>query len=247
MTKTGSGVDDLLTLADALNAELESSNGRGVRSARGQFTTPSSAARTMAELVDLRRSLTVVDPGAGAGALMLALVASAIKNGAVEHLSVDLVETDPGALALLETATREAHLAAEAYGVKLTTRIVNQNFCDGYDEYDEYGRCGKKGVGSFDAVIVNPPYMKLGSSDPCRTVIAERHGVDCPNLYAAFLTTAMELLRADGQLVAITPRSFANGLYFSDFRRYLTDKASFRHVVLFDRRDRVYESSSVLQ
>ncbi len=238
MTVTRGGVDDLLTLADTLNAELELSSGRGVRSELGQFTTPSEAARTMAELVDFGPALKVVDPGAGAGALMLALVASSIKSGAVEELSVDLVETDPRALALLEAATKAAHLAAEACGVKLTTRIVDQNFCDGY---------GWEGGSQCDAVIVNPPYMKLGSSDPCRIVVAERHGVDCPNLYAAFLTTAMERLRPGGQLVAITPRSFANGLYFSDFRRYLTDKASFGHVVLFDRRDRVFGSSSVLQ
>ncbi|MCY4176677.1 MAG: Eco57I restriction-modification methylase domain-containing protein [Acidimicrobiaceae bacterium] len=238
LTETRSGVGGLLALADALNAELESSSGRGERSARGQFATPSAAARTMADLVKPRRVLKVVDPGAGAGALMLALVASAIEREVVEQLSVDLLETDKGALRLLERAVREAHLAAEAHGLELTTRILDRDFCD---------RSGWAGETRFDAVIVNPPYMKLGASDPCRSMVAERHGVDCPNLYAAFLAVAVELLRDSGQLVAITPRSFANGMYFTDFRHYLTDNASFDHVVLFDRRDRVFESSSVLQ
>ncbi len=234
-----SGVDELLRLADALNAELESSNGRGERSVRGQFATPSEAARTMAGLVEPAGGvLRVVDPGAGAGALMLALVATVVESGSVEQLSVDLVETDPKARGLLEAAVRGAHVVAEAHGLRLTTQIVDRDFCD---------MSGWAGEDRFDAAILNPPYMKLGASDPCRRMVGRRHGADCPNLYAAFLAVAVELLRDGGQLVAITPRSFANGLYFTNFRRHLTDRASFRHVVLFDRRDRVFRSSSVLQ
>ncbi|MXV97285.1 MAG: N-6 DNA methylase [Acidimicrobiaceae bacterium] len=239
LTEARSGVDELLRLADALNAELESRNGRAERSGRGQFVTPSQAAQTMASLVEPAGGvLRVVDPGAGAGALMLALVAAAVERDSLERLSVDLVETDSQALGLLETACQAAHLVAEAHGLRLETRVVASDFCDVSGWAD--GRI-------FDAVILNPPYMKLGASDPCRLMVGRRHGVDCPNLYAAFLAVAVELLRDGGQLVAITPRSFANGLYFTNFRRHLTDKASFRHVILFDRRDRVFQSSSVLQ
>lgn len=233
------GVDELLRLADALNSELESRNGRDERSGRGQFATPSEAARTMASLVELAGgTFRVVDPGAGAGALMLALVASAVERGGLERLSVELLETDRWALELLETAVRAAEMVADASGLKLEARIVDADFCDVSSWADG---------GEFDAAIVNPPYMKLGASDPCRRMVRHRHGVDCPNLYAAFLAVAAALLRDGGQLVAITPRSFANGRYFTNFRRRLTDAASFRRVVLFDRRDRVFRSSSVLQ
>ena len=239
LTEARGGVGELLCLADALNAELESGNGRTERSGRGQFATPSQAARTMASLVEpATEELRVVDPGAGAGTLMLALVVAAVETGGCRRLSVDLVETDQRALGLLETAVEAAHLVAEAHGLELATRIIDDDFCDasGWAK-------GRK----FDAAILNPPYMKLGASDPCRGMVRRHHGVDCPNLYAAFLAVAVALLRDGGQLVAITPRSFANGLYFTDFRRQLTDAASFRRVILFDRRDRVFQSSSVLQ
>lgn len=239
LTEARSGVGELLRLADSLNSELESRRGRTERSGRGQFATPSQAAQTMASLVEPAGGvLSVVDPGAGAGALMLALVAAAVDRGRLERLSVVLVETDTQALELLDTACRAALLVADAHGLRLETRVVASDFCDVSGWAD--GR-------SFDAVILNPPYMKLGASDPCRLMVGRRHGVDCPNLYAAFLAVAVELLRDGGQLVAITPRSFANGLYFTNFRRHLTDRASFRHVILFDRRDRVFRSSSVLQ
>ena len=235
----GGDVGELLRLADVLNSELESCRGRVERSGRGQFTTPSEAAWAMASLVEpAGGALRVVDAGAGAGALMLALVAVAVERGGLEWLSVDLVETDRRALNLLETAARAAHSTAEAHGLRLETRIADSDFCD-LVSWD--------GGGRFDVAILNPPYMKLKASDPCRRMVRRRHGVDCPNLYAAFLTVAVASLDDGGQLVAITPRSFANGLYFTGFRRHLTDVASFSRVVLFDRRDRVFRSSSVLQ
>ena len=239
LTEAKDGVGELLGLADALNAELESRNGRTERSGRGQFATPSQAARTMASLVEPSvGELRVVDPGAGAGALMLALVAAAVESDGLKRLSVDLVETDPQALRLLETAVHAARLVAEAHGLRLATRIVAHDFCDS----SAWAKSR-----SFDAAILNPPYMKLGASDPTRAMVRRYHGVDCPNLYAAFLAVAVALLRDGGQLVAITPRSFANGLYFTGFRREFTEAASFRRVILFDRRDRVFSSSSVLQ
>jgi len=229
---------DLLKLADVLNAELESRHGRNERSDRGQFATPSEAAQLMAGLLEPAGDvLRVVDPGAGAGALTLALVASVIERGVAHELSVDLVENDPKALGLLETAMRAADLAAEAAGLRFSARIVDGDFCDVASWTD-----GSR----FDVAILNPPYMKLGSSDPARRLV-ERRYADCPNLYAAFLAVSVALLRENGQLVAITPRSFANGLYFTNFRHHLTDRASFRRVILFDRRDKVFRSSSVLQ
>ena len=119
LTEARSGVDELLRLADALNAELESRNGRAERLGRGQFATPSEAARTMAALVEPTGGvLRVVDPGAGAGALMLALVAAAVERGGPKQLSVDMVETDRQALRLLETAVRAARLVAESHGLR---------------------------------------------------------------------------------------------------------------------------------
>ena len=52
LTAVKGGVGELLRLADALNSELESRNGRDERSGRGQFATPSEAAWTMASLVE---------------------------------------------------------------------------------------------------------------------------------------------------------------------------------------------------
>jgi adenine-specific DNA-methyltransferase len=67
------------------------------------------------------------------------------------------------------------------------------------------------------------------------------------NLYAAFLVRAIRALSAGGQLVAITPRSFANGPYFRALRAALLDRASFERVHVFETRDQVFADADVLQ
>ena len=57
-----------------------------------------------------------------------------------------------------------------------------------------------------------------------------------PNIYAFFLAAAAQLLRPGGELVAITPRSFCNGLYFRDFRRSFFDRMSLDRIHLFESR-----------
>ena len=231
--------DHLRALADELNQRLERRTDRGGRAAKGQFTTPSEAATAIVELLDTssRADLTIVDPGAGCGSLMLNLVALTIELGVEVRLAIDLVECDEAALVLLDDAVSGARLAAEAHDLDLELKVIDADFLDLESWHQR----------TYDIAVMNPPYNKLGQDEPSRK-LAQRHtGADCPNIYAAFVAVALSLLAEGGQLVAITPRSFANGRYFLDFRRYVTESSAFTHVVLFDRRDKIFRSSAVLQ
>lgn len=98
----------------------------------------------------------------------------------------------------------------------------------------------------FDLVIQNPPYGKLTLSSPHRQAM-RAIGLDAPNLYAAFLALAATALRPSGQLVAITPRSFFNGPYFGEFRRYLLHAIALDRVHVFQSRSAVFADTGVLQ
>ena len=229
----------LRSLADSLNEKLEGESDRGGRATKGQFTTPSEAATSIVELLDLANlaQYRIVDPGAGSGALMLSLVALAIETGVTARLAIDLVERDESALRFLKDAVAGARLSAASHELELELNIIDADFLD-LSEWKYQ---------SYDIAVMNPPYNKLGQDAPSRELARRNTEVDCPNMYAAFVATALTLLADGGQLSAITPRSFTNGRYFLPFRRFLTEVATFKHVILFDRRNRVFRSSSVLQ
>ena len=98
----------------------------------------------------------------------------------------------------------------------------------------------------FDYIIMNPPYRKVNTNSVERRLV-ETAGVEITNLYAAFLTLSIRLLKDGGQLVAITPRSFANGPYFKAFRRDFLAQMAFLKIHIYDARDDAFADSDVLQ
>lgn len=98
----------------------------------------------------------------------------------------------------------------------------------------------------FDFVIMNPPFGKFPSSDPRNQVLRE-HGFIATNIYAAFVMLGVEWLTPGGQLVAITPRSFCAGPYFSEFRKYLYENTYFGHFRVLDSRSEEFAKDGVLQ
>ena len=69
----------------------------------------------------------------------------------------------------------------------------------------------------YDLVITNPPYFKLPLDDE-RALAAKSiiHGQ--PNIYYIFLYIAAKLLKTNGEIISINPRSFTSGNYFRSFR-----------------------------
>ena len=68
-----------------------------------------------------------------------------------------------------------------------------------------------------------------------------------PNFYAFFMALAARLLKQNGELVAITPRSFCNGLYFRGFRRWYFEHVALDNIHIFESRTETFKHSNVLQ
>ena len=99
---------------------------------------------------------------------------------------------------------------------------------------------------SFDLVIMNPPYGKMRTASATSERL-RRLGIRTSNLYSAFVWLASRLLAPNGQLVAITPRSFCNGSYFRAFRQALLDDCALRDIHVFESRDTAFRDGAVLQ
>ncbi|MDQ3539697.1 MAG: Eco57I restriction-modification methylase domain-containing protein [Chloroflexota bacterium] len=208
----------------------------------GQFFTPSPAADLIVNMVTLPEEgiLRVLDPGAGIGTLTAALVARIIRERPRLCVSVYAIEIDPVLIPHLERTLTECGAVAAGHGVNLTTRVISEDFVDFALGWT------RPLFEQFDVVIMNPPYQKLPALSASRRALAGL-GVDSPNLYSSFLATGCLALVPGGQLVAITPRSFANGPYFEAFRKFLLSQVRLTHIHVFESRSSVFSDNGVLQ
>ena len=214
----------------------------GQRAALGQFFTPVGVAALLADMFDPPRgAVRVLDPGAGVGSLSAALVDRAEREQWPCELDLTAVEIDGDLVEDLETTLVECSAALPS----MKTRVVHTDFLTWGTTHALPGVFEQEDE-SYDLVIMNPPYGKLGASSTARGRLG-RLGIRANNLYSAFVWLAIRMLSPGGQLVAITPRSFCNGTYFKSFRRALLEGNSLRNIHVFDQRNAAFSDDEVLQ
>lgn len=245
MDRMGVGTARVVDDAD-LVAGVESRRARYSRGGKpgrlGQVFTPMAVASLLSGMFEVPSgSVRVLDPGAGVGSLTAALVERAAAEKWDVRLDVTAVEVDSGLLDPLESTLGECRRALPS----LTARVASADFVEwGCDQIDDV--LWNTGPERFDLAILNPPYAKLGTRSREAATLA-RVRIKARNLYVAFVTLSLRLLRPGGQLVAIIPRSFCNGPYFRAFRAELLDSAAVRRVHVFEARDQAFRDAGVLQ
>ncbi len=209
------------------------------RSDLGQYFTPDPVARFMASMFELSdQPATLLDPGAGVGSLAAAFVAR-WSDECRSPLFVTACEVDSALHDELRATLRRCGRVP-----KVTTELLGEDFIDWTT--DRLGGLRLTEPPVFSHIIMNPPYRKMASGSQERRLL-RYVGMDVPNLYAAFLALGTRLLAPGGQMVAITPRSFTNGLYFKAFRRELLSSVSLRRIHVYDSRDTAFADADVLQ
>lgn len=215
----------------------------------GQFLTPAPVAAFLASQFALEQAdLRLLDPGAGVGSLTAALLARACRQRRRPRaISVIAYEVDPALCGFLErTLAACAHACAEA-GIEFSSELRNEDFIRSAVERLLMGPLfGPPESSAFNAVIMNPPYRKIGTTSPERALL-QSVGIETSNLYTAFLALAAELAAPAGELVAITPRSFCNGPYFRPFRQRFLELMRFTQIHVFHSRSEAFGEDDVLQ
>jgi adenine-specific DNA-methyltransferase len=210
----------------------------------GQFFTPLEVARFMARLARPgRRVRHILDPGAGAGILACALCEE-LQTGPVH---IDAYEIDLGLAHLLRATLENAQEWLSHKGIALTFTIHETDFVTENAVYlSETTLFDSSPPRTYDVAVLNPPYFKLGKSDPRARAASEIvHGQ--PNIYALFMGITASLLADRGVMVSITPRSFTTGDYFRRFREHLFSRVTPEAIHLFDSRKDAFREDSVLQ
>ncbi len=190
----------------------------------------------------------LLDPGAGIGTLTAAFCERIGKLRSPRTVTAHVFENDAQLIRLLkqnlDNCKRVLSEAGHAFDYVLHAEdfiLATSPGLNGQQLFDETGfrvEC--------DGVIMNPPYFKL-RKDSVHAKLMEKIVHGQPNIYAFFMALAARLLKQDGEIVAITPRSFCNGLYFRGFRHWYFDRVALDHIHIFESRTETFKHSNVLQ
>jgi adenine-specific DNA-methyltransferase len=232
-----------MTFVAALQKRHEAATTAEARKERGQIFTPVRICRYMAGLFTrIPERTRLLDPGAGVGSLAAAFCERLMTTTSPRELDITLYESDPRLLPLLEENLRNCRSRLAAVGHELRYSIKPQDFIlesksravqlslfDDGDALEEY-----------DSVIMNPPYFKTAALSPHALAMSNVFEGQT-NIYMMFMARAAELLRPNGEMVAITPRSYCSGLYFKHFRRWFFSRMALGHIHLFESRRSTFE------
>ena len=216
------------------------------RKRHGIFLTPEGVARFMAGLFSAtKKRVRLLDPAAGLGILICAVVEELVEKGVVKEIEVVAHELDRDLCVGLDRVLDALVLWADVADVSVKYVVKNGDFvlseCISLEMLEVLRDSAK-----FDLVIGNPPYFKIGKNDP---QAAAAHAViyGQPNIYGIFMAVSAALLTKGGQFVFITPRSFASGPYFSRFREWFFERVRPTFVHVFDSRRDAFGRDEVLQ
>lgn len=203
-----------------------------IKSKLGQFMTPDRVASFMAGLfISRSNSIRLLDAGAGVGSLSLAFI---------EHWGANRIDLTAYEIDTIMVKYLRKNL--DRYqSPSFSLNIIVRDFIE-----DAADTINKLKGGTYSHAILNPPYKKINSESSHRLLLRSV-GLETVNLYSAFLGLVIELMASGGEIVAIIPRSFCNGLYFKPFREWMLKRAAIEHLHLFHSRTSAFNDDNVLQ
>ena len=210
----------------------------------GQFFTPTEIAQLMASYCDLTKTtIRILDPGCGTAILTCALIEHLVETRNDIELS-DLVayETDPDLISFSQKTLTYLKKWLLEKGIKFQYLLHIHDFILDNAKALKENYNGEQ----FDLIISNPPYFKLAKDDE-KTIAAKELVSGQPNIYSIFMGIAAKLLFENGELIFITPRSFASGNYFKAFRELFFNTVQIDKIHLFNSRKDTFNRDSVLQ
>ena len=215
----------------------------------GQFFTPQAIAQFMGNLASTtKKQIDILDPGCGTAILTCTLVESLVEqNTNIETINLVAYETDSNLISLSEKSLSYLKNWLSNKRISFQYVICVDDFIMEYYDYLNPPSLNFSDIKQyFDFIISNPPYFKLQKDDirvKATQVIIDGQ----PNIYSIFLAIATRMLKDDGEMIFIVPRSFTSGRYFNAFRNYFFSYVQIDFIHLFESRKDTFSKDNVLQ
>ena len=233
----------ILEQIDLLRIKVNSELNPKSKSSLGQFFTPAPICLFMASLFEkIKDEVKLLDPGCGPGFLTSAFVDELLKRKTVNSLKIDVFDIETIVKPYITETLNLCANEADRSGVKFDSKIYLEDFILNQSEKSVL----LTGENEYTHVIMNPPYKKISTSSNHRKALRSA-GIETVNLYTGFVALAIHSLAADGELVAIIPRSFCNGPYYQSFREFMLRETAIKHIHIFESRANAFSDDQVLQ
>jgi len=237
---------DINSSVDLIRIAANASLDKKKKSTLGQFFTPSPIGMFMASLFDsIQGDVKLLAPGCGSGSLTACFVAEAITRRTTMSIKADTSDIDT----IIKPYLKET---MEMLGVECSKSSLEFSYHHSVSDFIlRSSNILSAGFLSHETeqythVIMNPPYKNFSTSNPHRKALSTA-GIETVNLYAGFVALGIKMLKPNGEIVAIIPRSFCNGPYYDSFRKFLINNTSFHHIHVFDSRNKAFGEDNVLQ
>ncbi|MCK0192916.1 N-6 DNA methylase [Arenibacter sp. F20364] len=227
--------------ADLVGLQYTATVTKEHKKGKGQFFTPSEISSFMGNIASKPKSknISILDPGCGTAILTCSLIEKLIEFD-LESIELTAYETDYKLFAYTEQSLQNLKIWLAEKRVEFRYTIIANDFIE------DMAIALEKHKESFDYIISNPPYFKL-SKDDKRVNLFQHLVKGQPNIYSFFMAVSVNLLKANGELIFIVPRSFASGQYFNSFRDYFFSHINLSFVHLFKSRNKTFDRDKVLQ
>lgn len=214
----------------------------------GQFFTPKEISDFMGSLArPTSDKISILDPGCGMGILSCSLIEKLILKCDLRVIDLVLYETDKEIIIETQKVIDYLKYWLNTRGVEFNYSINHDDFIlENAEAFSIPSLFGGKSLTEYDYIISNPPYFKISKSDK-RAVIAKELVYGQPNIYSIFMGMSAKLLKPHGELIFITPRSFASGNYFRAFRESFFNNVSISDIHIFESRSKMFKHNNVLQ
>ena len=175
------------------------------------YTKSDPIVRYMVGKLELRPNMRVLEPAAGDGVFVDALLDE-------EHMEIDAYELNPKAVTQLGKKYRgNTHVKIYSSDTLLDSSL------------DLSANTG----GSYDLIIANPPYGAWQELEKRKALKKAYPGLYVKETYALFLYRCVTLLKAGGQLAFIVPDTYLNLHRHTALRKYLLTHTKIREIALF--------------
>jgi adenine-specific DNA-methyltransferase len=214
----------------------------------GQFFTPKLISDFMAKLAKPNSDkISILDPGCGTAILSCSLIEKLVSDSEIKEIDLTLYETDKSVVIQTKIVAEFLSKWLDKKDINFTYTVIESDFVfDNANAFHSNSLFGTQDIKQFDYIVSNPPYFKISKADKRASIAKELvHGQ--PNIYSIFMGLSAKLLKNKGELIFITPRSFAAGNYFKAFRQSFFNQVSISDIHIFESRNKIFKNDKVLQ